>query len=156
MGCSDNIYPGIQDVFFTRVSAKLLLDLRWPFKTDGIYRIEETKVHESVREALANCLVNADFFQSWSVVIEKYPDQIILANPGTIRLGKKQMLKGGISQPRNKNLLKMFNLIGIGEHAGSGVPDIYNVWRLANYEEPHVEELSGRDGNPDRTVITLL
>ena len=147
---SGNIYD-----FFTRVSAKLLLDLRRPFKTDGIYRIEETKVHEAVREALANCLVNADYFQSWSVVIEKYPDQIILANPGTIRLGKKQMLKGGISQPRNKNILKMFNLIGIGEHAGSGVPDIYNVWRLANYKEPHVEELSGRDGNPDRTVITL-
>ena len=39
-------------------------------------------------------------------------------------------MKGGISEPRNKNLFKMFNLIGIGDHAGSGVPDIFDVWRV--------------------------
>ena len=32
------------------------------------------------------------------------------------------MLKGGISQHRNKGLFKMFNLIGLGEHAGFCVP----------------------------------
>ena len=38
------------------------------------------------------------------------------------------MLKGCISDPRNKALMKMFNMIGIGERAGSGVPDIFAVW----------------------------
>lgn len=38
------------------------------------------------------------------------------------------MLRGGISDPRNKAIMKMLNLIAIGEHAGSGVPDIYSVW----------------------------
>ena len=101
---------------------------------------------------MVNCLVNADFYQGWSVLIEKYPDRIVMANPGTIITGKRQMLKGGISQPRNRGLFKMFNLIGLGEHAGSGVPDIYHVWKELGLEEPEVEE---RFGNPDRTTLTL-
>lgn len=35
---------------------------------------------------------------------------------------------GGESDPRNKSLMKMFNLINIGERAGSGVSNIFNVW----------------------------
>ena len=89
---------------------------------------EDNRREVKAAEAIANCLVNADYFQRWSVVIERYPDRIVLSNPGTIIPGKKQMLRGGISEPRNRNLFKMFNLIGIGEHAGSGVPDIFDVW----------------------------
>ena len=140
--------------FFNRVSQKLLLDLKKPFKLVNQVRVDETPQHDAVREALVNCLVNTDFYQSWSVVIEKYPDKIVMANPGTIIAGKKQMLKGGVSQPRNKGLFKMFNLIGLGEHAGSGVPDIYKAWRDAGLNEPIVEESFG-GGTPDRTILTL-
>lgn len=49
------------------------------------------------------------------------------------------MLKGGISDPRNKALMKMFNLIGIGERAGSGVPDIYAVWDSQGWRKPIVK-----------------
>ena len=77
-----------------------------------------------------------------------------MSNPGTIILGKKQMLRGGISEPRNKNLFKMFNLLGIGEHAGSGVPDIFDVWRTEGLEEPVVEEQFGVE-TPDRTTLIL-
>ena len=72
----------------------------------------------------------------------------------TIRLGKKQMLRGGESQPRNKLILNMLNYIGIGERAGSGVPNIYKIWKEENFEEPKVEETSGRDGII-RTIVTL-
>lgn len=61
------------------------------------------------------------------------------------------MLKGGISDPRNKALMKMFNLIGIGERAGSGVPDIFAVWKNEGWEEPTVEE----QFDPDRTLLIL-
>ena len=61
------------------------------------------------------------------------------------------MLKGGISDPRNKALMKMFNMIGIGERAGSGVPDIYAVWDAQGWIAPEVEE----QYNPDRTLLTL-
>ena len=140
--------------FFSKVYPKLTADFKKPFMTDGLYRIEETPKHLAVREALANCLVNADYFQPWSVVIERYPDRIVMSNPGTIIPGKKQMLRGGISEPRNRILFKMFNLLGIGEHAGSGVPDIFDVWATEGLEEPKVEEQFGVDV-PDRTTLIL-
>ena len=100
---------------------------------------------------MAYCLVNADFYIRRGIVIKKEIHQITLENPGYIRTGKKQMLKGGISDPRNKALMKMFNLIGIGERAGSGVPDIFAVWKNEGWEEPTVEE----QFDPDRTLLIL-
>ncbi len=47
--------------------------------------------------------------------------------------------------------MKMFNLIGIGERAGSGVPDIYSVWNDEDWIEPEVDE----QYNPDRTILRL-
>ncbi len=47
--------------------------------------------------------------------------------------------------------MKMFNLIDIGEHAGSGVPNIFNVWEDEGWEEPVIEE----SFDPDRTSLTL-
>jgi predicted HTH transcriptional regulator len=140
--------------FFSRVSAKLLLDLKKPFRLEGMVRQDTTPVHDAVREALGNCLANADFMQPWSVVVEKWPDRLVLANPGTIICGKAQMLKGGVSQPRNRGIFRMLNLIGVGEHAGSGVPDILAAWDRAGYEAPTVEEQFGA-GVPDRTTLTL-
>lgn len=45
----------------------------------------------------------------------------------------------------------LFNMIGIGERAGSGVPDIYAVWETQGWVAPQVEE----QYNPDRTILTL-
>ena len=63
-------------------------------------------------------------------MIKKEDDKLVIENPGSIRTGKKQMLRGGISDPRNKTIMKMFNMIGIGERAGSGIPDIYKFGRV--------------------------
>ena len=117
----------------------------------GGERIDDTPVHKALREALANCLINADFHGLRGVVIRKEPDKLILANPGYVRTGKKQMRLGGESDPRNKALMKMFNLINIGERAGSGVPNIFNVWADEGWEEPVIEERF----DPDRTVLSL-
>lgn len=122
-----------------------------PFKLEGVVRVDDTHVHKAIREALANCIVNTDFYLPRGIVIKKEPDSIVLENPGSIRTGKKQMLKGGISDPRNKALMKMFNMIGIGERAGSGVPDIYSVWESQGWVEPQVIE----EYSPDRTILKL-
>ena len=85
------------------------------------------------------------------IVILKDLDKITIENPGSIITGKLQMLKGGISEPRNKIIMKMFNLIRVGERAGSGVPDIFSVWDEEGWTEPVVEELY----QPDRTILRL-
>ena len=49
---------------------------------------------------------------------------------------------------RNKTLMKMFNLINIGERSGSGVPNIFNTWNDQGWKEPVIEERF----DPDRTT----
>ena len=137
--------------FFFRVNNKLAKDIKTPFRMEGSARVDDTPVHKAVREALINCLANADFFIPRGVVVRKEEERIVLENPGSIRVGKKQMVKGGISEPRNQAILKMFNLIGYGERAGSGVPDIFSVWSQEGWSEPVIEEQYG----PDRTIVTL-
>ena len=101
--------------FYFRVYNKIIKDIKVPFKMVGGERVDDTPVHKALREALANCLINADYHGLRGVVIRKEPDKLVLANPGYVRTGKKQMRLGGESDPRNKALMKMFNLINIGE-----------------------------------------
>ena len=137
--------------FYFRVYNKLQKDIKIPFETRGGDRIDDTPVHKAIREALANCLINADFFGKFGVVIKKEADTLTLENPGYIRVGKKQMLRGGLSDPRNKALMKMFNMINVGERAGSGVPNILQTWSNEEWIEPVIDE----QFNPDRTILKL-
>jgi len=138
--------------FYFGVYNRIIRDLKVPFKLVDGERVDDTPVHNALREALANCLVNTDFYISRGVVIKKNATQIVLENPGYIRVGKSQMRKGGESDPRNKALMKMFNMIDIGERAGSGVPELFTVWENEGWEEPTIEE---RFGEACRTIITL-
>lgn len=138
--------------FYFRVYNKLVKDIKVPFALKGAERVDDTPVHKAIREALANCLVNYDVYVSRGVVIKKSVDALVFENPGTIRVGKMQMRQGGESDPRNKALMKMFNLINIGERAGSGVPDVFKTWADQGWEEPVIEE---RFGVASRTMLTL-
>ena len=91
------------------------MDIEKPFELDGITRVEDTPVHKAVREALANCIVNTDFYLPRGLVILKERNKIVMQNSESIRTGKKQMLREGIYDPRNKAIMKMFNMISIGE-----------------------------------------
>lgn len=137
--------------FYFRVYNKLKQSLNVPFKISGGTRIDDTPMHEALREALANCLINTDYYGSRGVVITVHSDRITFANPGYSRTGKIQMLLGGISDPRNRGLMKMFNLIDIGERAGSGIPKIVTIWNDEGLKEPIIEE----QFDPDRTLLTL-
>ena len=60
-------------------------------------------------------------------------------------------MSGGICIFKENPKEQMFNLLGIGERAGSGIPDIYQVWEDQGWEMPVVEE----SYNPDRTRLSL-
>lgn len=40
----------------------------------------------------------------------------------------------------------MFNMIGIGERVGSGVPDIFSVWEQEGWKEPEMQSSMVRIG----------
>ena len=117
-----------------------------------ISRSHDTPQHKAVREALANCLVNADYYGRGGIVILKHHDRLVFENPGTIRIGKALMLEGGHSDPRNSVVIKMFAMLHIGERAGSGIHRIISAWSAAGYDAPLITE---RIGNFERTTLTL-
>ena len=71
----------------------------------GGFRVDDTPVHKAIREALANCLVNADYYGRGGVVIVKKRGEITLTNPGSFRIGIDEA-KSGFSDPRNGAMLK--------------------------------------------------
>ena len=143
---SGNVYD-----FYFRVYNKLQQDIKTPFKLDGITRVDDTPSHQAIREALANCLVNADYYGRQGIVIIKRPEEITLSNPGNSRIELKTALCGGISDPRNSTMLKMFNFIDIGERAGSGIPNIFRVWKEEKRETPVITETY----EPERFTLKL-
>ena len=137
--------------FYFRVYNKLTLDIKIPFKVENGERIDDTPVHTALREALANCLVNADYYGRQGLVVVRKKNEITFSNPGSFRLDVELAKSGGVSDPRNTALIKMFNLISIGERAGSGIPNIFSVWKKQGWEMPSIEE----SFEPERIVLTL-
>lgn len=137
--------------FFFAIADKLTSDLPRPFKLDGMVRIDDTPLHKAVREALLNTLVNADYYGRRGVVVTKSREGFTFANPGDFRISTKEAISGGVSDPRNAVVFKMFNLVDLGERAGSGLPTIYNGWEEAYGEHPTISEMH----DPDRVMLSL-
>lgn len=143
---SGNVYD-----FYFRVYNKLTQDIKVPFKMEGGVRVDDTSVHQALREALANCLVNADYYGRQGLVVIKKRNAITMSNPGNFRIEIDTAKSGGVSDPRNGTMLKMFNLIDIGERAGSGIPNIFRVWREQGWTAPVISE----NFDPDRIMLSL-
>ena len=62
-----------------------------------------------------------------------------------------EVIHGGISDARNPILMKMFNLIGIGEKAGSGFDVMRAGCDFAGTAYPELEVCE----HPDRVTLTL-
>ena len=127
--------------FYFRVYNRLIQDIDVPFtlSQDGI-RLGETHVHEAIREVLANMLIHADHKASKSNVIIKKKDGMSFTNPGRLRITIAQLYHGGVSDPRNPNIQKMFQFLGLGEKAGSGFTKILRAWKEQEWIKPLVYE----------------
>jgi ATP-dependent DNA helicase RecG len=62
-----------------------------------------------------------------------------------------QLLQGGVSECRNKSLQLMFQLMGGGDKAGSGMDKIRAGWRAQHWRSPRLEESL----QPDRVKLLL-
>ncbi len=119
---------------------RLFRDLRVPFQLRGDTRIDETPVHEAMREALVNTLFHADFTGRVSVLVVKRSDLFAFRNPGAMRMPVETALRGGVSECRNRRLQDMFRYVGLGEQAGSGIPKIQSAWRTQHWRSPEMVE----------------
>ena len=138
--------------FFHRVVQRLSADLKIPFQLDReLYRKDDTIVHEAIREAVVNALIHADYRGQGGIVIERYADRFELSNPGSLLVSREQLLRGSVSECRNKSLQLMFQMIGGGEKAGSGMDKIRSGWRSQHWRSPKIEETL----QPDRVRLIL-
>ena len=138
--------------FYFRIYDKVTSSVKVPFMLDerGL-RINETKVHKALRELLANALIHADYHGRQGIVIEKRFRRLMFRNPGCLRMSKEAAIGGGRSDARNSRIFNIFALINIGERSGTGLSDIYSIWKEYGYEEPTITETY----QPDQTTVTV-
>ena len=108
-------------------------------------------VERALREALANCLVNADYRSPQGVRVLRRGREIRLRNSGDFRIGVSDALAGGISNPRNAALIRMFGRVRVGGGTGSGIPQIYAVWKAHGWPLPRIQQ----SGPPAQTTLCL-
>lgn len=137
--------------FVYKVVPKLTADLKVPFVLRGMQRVDDTPVHKILREAITNACAHADFYGRRGLVISKNSEGFSFANPGSMRVAKKEAIEGGVSDPRNGVMLKIFSLINYGERAGSGLNSIFHVWNHVYHTPAAIHE----DMGVDRVTVTL-
>ena len=137
--------------FVYKIVPKLTADLKVPFVLKGMQRVDDTPVHKIIREAVTNSCAHADFYGRRGLVISKTKDGFTFANPGSLRMAKTVAIGGGVSDPRNGIVLKIFSLINYGERAGSGLNSIFHVWEHVYHTPAEINEEVG----VDRVTVTL-
>ena len=137
--------------FVYKVVPKLTAELKVPFVMRGMQRVDDTPVHKILREAITNACAHADFYGRRGLVISKNSVGFSFANPGSMRVAKKEAIEGGVSDPRNGVMLKIFSLINYGERAGSGLNSIFHVWNHVYHTPAEIHE----DMGVDRVTVTL-
>ena len=137
--------------FIYKVVPKLSAGLKVPFVLRGMQRVDDTPVHKILREAITNACAHADFYGRRGLVISKTLEGFSFANPGSMRVAKKEAIEGGVSDPRNGVMLKIFSLINYGERAGSGLNSIFHVWKHVYHTPAEIREEVG----VDRVVVSL-
>ena len=143
----DRVYPdGTWEAnlfqFYRRVLPKLQEVIPIPFRLKNSQRIDETLAHESLREALANLCIHADYSEDSSLLVYRYPHYLLFSNPGTMLVTPIQFYSGGESVCRNTNLQTMFMMLGSADKAGSGGDKILKGWDSIGWASPFISEKS--------------
>lgn len=123
-GAPENIFS-----FFQQIKRKLDANLLNPFSLDasGTQRTDfGVLFNRVIREALANALTHAYYKSSKSIQIQQFPDYIEFLNPGALRIGVEQFVHGGITDPRNPQIVTLFRRAGFAERGGTGGARIFD------------------------------
>ncbi|MFZ4535966.1 ATP-binding protein [Propionivibrio sp.] len=150
----DGTWEGNVFQFYQKVMFKLSSGpgIKRPFQIDGEgYRVAGTALGEALQEALVNALIHADYAGQGGIVIDRYSDRLAFSNPGSLLVSREQLLQGGVSECRNKSLQQMFQMLGAGDKAGSGIDRIRANWQAESWQSPGLHETQ----RPDRVALEL-
>ena len=99
----------------------------------------ELELIPALREALTNCLLNADY-HCGGVEVRRTAEVISFVNAGQFRVDVTAAVSGGISDPRNLALSRLFARMGVGQGTGSGLAGIHVLWRSRGWAQPTIRE----------------
>lgn len=93
----------------------------------GLYRYEIPRLHPKVcREAILNAIIHRSYTDYGSIFVRLYPETLEISNPGGFLsgIGPQNILTGG-PRHRNRRLAEAFQIMGLVERAGMGVPKMF-------------------------------
>ena len=127
--------------FMRMVMPKLVSGLKRPFRLEGMVRVDDTPVHQAIREAVVNMIIHSDYLVSSGILkVEKSDKGFVFSNPGSLRLPVRTIYEGGHSVARNPRIQTFFRMIGAGDNIGSGFPTILSAWGEENWRKPDLSE----------------
>ena len=145
-GWSGNLFD-----FYMRVCARIGQDLH-PSGTGEKHTWEGgIPAYAALREAMANCLIHADYWAQQGIEIVKTREGISFSNPGSLRVTVESIKRGERSDPRNDAISRILARADIGARSGGGVANIYQIWKELGWNAPKLVETF----TPDRVILML-
>ena len=113
-----------------------------PFRLDPttMRRDDTPPDYRAFRESMVNMIVHQDYSDhSRKAVIRRYADQTVFWNPGDAFAGGTDLLEPGEREVRNPRLVLAFRRIGLSEHAGWGLRDVFRNWQQLGNVPPRIK-----------------
>ncbi len=105
-----------------------------------------------LRESLVNALANYAAILPGGLTVLLSGDKLVVRNPGRLKVGLEQSLKGGKTNPRNAQILTFFRLLEISDKIGTGIPKILSIAKSLSLPTPLLIEKP----YPEETSLTLF
>ena len=101
----------------------------YPFRTDTPLWNER-----AVRELVINAIVHNDYFNEISPKFELFSDRLEITSAGSLPNGmSKTDFFNGVSNPRNKELMRVFRDVDMVEALGTGMLRVLKVYKEENF-----------------------
>jgi ATP-dependent DNA helicase RecG len=112
-----------------------------PFKIDPVtlQRVDEPPDYIAFRESAINLLIHQDYADhSRKPEIRHYLDRTIFKNPGDAFGDNIDFLEPGERDVRNPRIVTAFRRIGLSEHAGWGLREVFRNWQQLGNIPPQI------------------
>ncbi len=107
------------------------------------------KLLRSLREALVNFLVHADYQANLPTKISFYKNKVEFKNPGQVMVSLSQFFESSDSKTRNDLIFQTFVRSKLGEHTGSGGATILNTSINLKLNMPEITSI------PSKTTLVV-
>lgn len=137
--------------FFYMVSNKIatLIQNKFEINSDLTRKESGDKLLRSLREALVNSLVHADYRSTLPTKITFLKDKIEFSNPGELLVPVQSFFSPSDSKTRNDLIFQTFVKAKLGEHTGSGGHTIMQTSIDLELETPEIHS------TPSQTILTI-